>query len=272
MAEITKNPYPITEDGLSRGKNLYDINCGICHGKKGDGAGYLYDSDLNPAAVYPAAPANFLSEEFVAASNGRYYHGIMYGKNVMGGYADKLSYEERWQVIHYIRSLQAKDGKYAYNEKENTLNNIDIPGASAQFISHRGAGHSSNIDGHGGTSHDGMMIHHEGGVHHDGGTHTTHGVEGMHDASGHGTETHDATTHGGEHGAAGHAVEEGKKKGNKIIEKAKEVGGKVKDGAKKTGSKIKDGLKKAGGKVKGGIKKAGDKVKNAGKKDGSHDE
>ena len=31
----------------------------------------------------------------------------MYGKNVMGGYSDKLSYEERWQVIHYIHSLIA---------------------------------------------------------------------------------------------------------------------------------------------------------------------
>jgi len=27
---------------------------------------------------------------------------------VITSYSDKLSYEERWQVIHYIRSLQAK--------------------------------------------------------------------------------------------------------------------------------------------------------------------
>ncbi len=64
----------------------------------------------------------------LAASNGRYYFAIMHGKNVMGGYADKISYEERWQVIHYIRSLQAKDKKLVYNEKENTLNEIDVPG------------------------------------------------------------------------------------------------------------------------------------------------
>ena len=70
------------------------------------GLGYLVRED---GGVYPAQPANFLLEEFVQASEGRYYHSIMYGKNVMGGYADKLSYEERWQVIHYIRSLQAKE-------------------------------------------------------------------------------------------------------------------------------------------------------------------
>jgi hypothetical protein len=68
-----------------------------------------------------------MTDEFVAASNGRYYHGIIYGKNLMSGYSDKLSYEERWQVIHYIRSLQAESKKLVYSEKANTLNSIDKP-------------------------------------------------------------------------------------------------------------------------------------------------
>ena len=126
-AEITTNPYPITDAGLATGKELYTIYCGICHGDKGDGAGYLLRED---GGVYPAQPANFLSDEFLAASEGRYYHSVMYGKNVMGGYADKLSYEERWQVIHYIRALQAAEKKLVYNETENTLNNVGVPAAS----------------------------------------------------------------------------------------------------------------------------------------------
>jgi mono/diheme cytochrome c family protein len=125
MEEIIYNPYPISDDGIAKSKDLYNIYCGICHGENGDGNGYLVRDD---GGVYPAAPANFLTDVFINSSNGRYYHAIMYGKNVMGGYADKLSYEERWQVIHYIRSLQAKEKKLVYNEKENTLNDIDIPG------------------------------------------------------------------------------------------------------------------------------------------------
>lgn len=120
-AEVINNPFPISANGLKRGGELYNIYCGICHGEKGNGLGYLYD-ESNPNAKYPAAPANFLNEEFSAASNGRYYHAIIYGKNVMGGYTDKLSYEERWQVIHWIRSLQAKDKKLKYDENDNTLN------------------------------------------------------------------------------------------------------------------------------------------------------
>ena len=122
--ELIDNPLPITDSGLSQGEDLYDIYCGVCHGEKGDGAGYLVRDD---GGKYPVQPANFLLDEFLGASNGRYYHAIMYGKNLMGAYTDKLSHDERWNVIHYIRSLQAKDQKLAYNQLENTLNNIDRP-------------------------------------------------------------------------------------------------------------------------------------------------
>jgi mono/diheme cytochrome c family protein len=94
----------ITEGELAQAKELYNIFCGICHGEKGDGAGYL----VRDGGKYPAAPSNYLSEEFIASGDGRYYHAIMYGRNVMGAYKDKLSTKERWMVIHYIRSLQHK--------------------------------------------------------------------------------------------------------------------------------------------------------------------
>jgi len=101
-AELS-NPFPITETGLAEGRQLYNINCAICHGAKGEANGYIVES-----GVYPAVPTSYLDDAFINAGDGRYYHAIMHGKNMMGHYKDKLSYEERWQVIHYIRSLQAK--------------------------------------------------------------------------------------------------------------------------------------------------------------------
>ena len=65
---------------------MYDIYCGICHGEKADGNGYLVRDD----GKYPAQPAILVSDEFIAASNGRFYHAIMHGKNVMGAYSEKL--------------------------------------------------------------------------------------------------------------------------------------------------------------------------------------
>ncbi|MEO1262576.1 MAG: cytochrome c [Bacteroidota bacterium] len=117
--QIKYNPFPITKAGIAQGQELYGYYCGICHGDKGDGGGYLVRDN---GGKYPAQPANFLLEEFLNASNGRYYHSIMYGKNAMGAYADKLSYEERWNVIHYIRLLQAKELKVKYDSETNELN------------------------------------------------------------------------------------------------------------------------------------------------------
>lgn len=129
MAEIVDNPYAITDAGLATGKELYNINCAICHGEKGDGNGYLVRDD---GGVYPVQPAILTNDEFTAASNGRMYHSIMYGKNLMGSYKDKLSYKERWEVIHYVRSLQAKERKLTYNQTTNTLNNVDRPAGIKQ--------------------------------------------------------------------------------------------------------------------------------------------
>jgi mono/diheme cytochrome c family protein len=175
-AELINNPFMITDAGLVKGKELYEIFCGICHGNDGGGAGYLV-RDPNPATgdaggKYPVQPANFLLEEFVAASNGRYYHAIEYGKNLMGAYKDKLSYEERWQVIHYIRSLQAKNLKLKYNQMENTLNTVDEPAgeivADLESEMHEGG--------------------HDGDSHNENNSHDDHGQDSSHDGEEHGDD------------------------------------------------------------------------------------
>ena len=149
IAEIINNPYPITDAGLATGKELYTIFCGIYHGAKGDGGGHL----ARDGSPYPVIPANMLLPEFIASSNGRYYHAIYYGKNKMGAYTDKLSYEERWQVIHYIRSLQAKELKVEYNQVLNTLNDIDRPAGvvapEVVMVDEGGHSHSDGSEHHG---------------------------------------------------------------------------------------------------------------------------
>ena len=131
--EITTNPFPITTASLVHGKELYNIYCGICHGEKADGRGYLVrDEDPAkgiPAGLYPAAPANFTLDTFIHSNVGRFYHAIMHGRNMMGSYADKLSYKERWEVIHYIRSLEAASKKLEYSPALNTLNHEATPWA-----------------------------------------------------------------------------------------------------------------------------------------------
>lgn len=132
MTELTENPFPITESGLNEGKELYTIYCGSCHGDKADGNGYLVRDD---GGKYPVQPANLVSDEFANATNGRYYHAIVYGRNLMGSHADKLSYKERWEVIHYLRSLQAKIAKKEYSAEVNTYNS-DATEKSISAVNH----------------------------------------------------------------------------------------------------------------------------------------
>ncbi len=152
MSDMATNPLPITAAGLAEGKELYNIFCGVCHGSGGQFKDGIYAS-----GIYPAAPANLLNAEFTAASPGRYYHAIMYGKNVMGSYKDKLSYDERWNVIHYIRSMQAKEQKATYSAEANTLNSYATPAskwiAAKQEVMQKeethdgGHGHEHSADG-----------------------------------------------------------------------------------------------------------------------------
>lgn len=104
QANAMKNPLVnLTAADLAEGKRLFDIYCGICHGQKLDGNGPLYNGGSGP---YSAAPANFLAGKVAAYSEGRIFHVITYGFNMMGSYASQLDREQRWKVVAYIKSVQ----------------------------------------------------------------------------------------------------------------------------------------------------------------------
>lgn len=103
MNEIVSSPFEFEESDVARGKELYDINCAICHGENGNGRGYLVREN---GGMYPAMPANLISDDLKNSSDGRYYYAIMKGINIMGPFNDVLNHKERWMVINHIRTLQ----------------------------------------------------------------------------------------------------------------------------------------------------------------------
>ncbi|MFB9056246.1 c-type cytochrome [Mariniflexile ostreae] len=94
------SPLDSTQVNLVRGKELYDIYCGICHGGKGDGQGNLVKREK-----ILGIPS--FDDAGRAITAGSIYHTIYYGKNAMGSYANQLNEEERWQVIAYVLKLKA---------------------------------------------------------------------------------------------------------------------------------------------------------------------
>jgi mono/diheme cytochrome c family protein len=104
LANLVKNPLTITPPDLKEGERLFNIYCGICHGTAMDGNGPLYRGGDGP---YPAAPANLASGAKTAYTEGRLFHVMTYGYNMMGSYASQLDREQRWKIAAYIKSKQA---------------------------------------------------------------------------------------------------------------------------------------------------------------------
>ena len=95
-----ENPVSKTPEALEEGAALYKKNCLMCHGEglKGDG----------PATQFiKPAPRDISSPEAKARmTDGEIFYKITVGKRPMPPMNRKLSEEERWKVVHYVRTLQ----------------------------------------------------------------------------------------------------------------------------------------------------------------------
>lgn len=103
---LLSNPLAPTKQVLAIGKRMYNINCAICHGEKGNGDGTIITNNS-----YPGVPPNF-DTKLQEINEGTIFHVITYGKGLMGGYSSHLDVNERWAVVYYIQKM-AKAGSFA---------------------------------------------------------------------------------------------------------------------------------------------------------------
>ncbi|HKX46499.1 MAG TPA: cytochrome c, partial [Planctomycetota bacterium] len=84
--------------------------CLPCHGAlgRGDGLVSLRASRLPPATgTVWVPPIDVHDPRIVAMPEGEIFNTITHGIRNMRGYGDKLTAEDRWAVIAYVRALQA---------------------------------------------------------------------------------------------------------------------------------------------------------------------
>ncbi len=100
------NPVGISEEALLRGQDRYDIFCTVCHGPRGQTDGSA--TGTNPVTGVPRfpTPPSLHTDQARGYEDGSIYHIITSGMGKMPGYSDKLTEEDRWNVIHYVRALQ----------------------------------------------------------------------------------------------------------------------------------------------------------------------
>jgi len=92
-------PVEVTQALVQRGQNRYQIYCYPCHGALGDGNGITKSYGM-------VATPSYHDDRIRTMAEGEIFNTITHGKNTMFSYADKLSPDDRWAVIAYVRALQ----------------------------------------------------------------------------------------------------------------------------------------------------------------------
>jgi mono/diheme cytochrome c family protein len=94
-----RNPIIATPAVIEEGKQLFIAFCSHCHGETGAGDGSIVNNQKFP-------PPPSFQAQLKALPEGKMFHSITYGKNLMGSHASQLSQPERWKIVHYLKELQ----------------------------------------------------------------------------------------------------------------------------------------------------------------------
>ncbi len=92
-AKQLKNPLHPTAPALTSARQVYVDRCAHCHGDAGKGDG-------RDASRYDPAPMDFTD-----ATDGELFYKISEGKKPMPVFKNKLTEDQRWELVLLIRSF-----------------------------------------------------------------------------------------------------------------------------------------------------------------------
>jgi mono/diheme cytochrome c family protein len=92
-------PFPVTAEVLARGRERYNITCTPCHGRVGDGNGFIPTRGFRQ-------PPSFHIDRLRKAPIGYFFDVDTNGFGVMPDYAAQVAPRDRWCIAAYIRALQ----------------------------------------------------------------------------------------------------------------------------------------------------------------------
>jgi mono/diheme cytochrome c family protein len=98
-AKRLKNPLQSTAPALKSAREVYGDKCAHCHGNTGKGDG-------RDANRYDPAPTDFTDAKRVnGATDGELFYKISEGKKPMPVFKNRLSEDQRWELVLLIRSF-----------------------------------------------------------------------------------------------------------------------------------------------------------------------
>jgi len=97
--QTMKNTTKANKENLAIGKSLYSKHCKSCHGSTGLGDG-------TKAANLEGNLGDFSSKKFQSQSDGALFYKSYIGRKDMPNYEKKMSEEDMWFAVNYIRTLK----------------------------------------------------------------------------------------------------------------------------------------------------------------------
>jgi mono/diheme cytochrome c family protein len=92
-------PIDVTKETMQRGQQRYNIYCAPCHGAQGDGKGLITNFGM-------PSPPSYQDARLRSAPVGHFFDVITNGKGKMFSYASRVSVNDRWAIVAYVRALQ----------------------------------------------------------------------------------------------------------------------------------------------------------------------
>jgi mono/diheme cytochrome c family protein len=100
-AKQLKNPLQPSATALKSARDVYTDKCVHCHGDTGKGDG-------RDANRYDPAPTDFTDvKRMSGVTDGELFYKISEGKKPMPVFKNKLTEDQRWGLVLFIRSLTA---------------------------------------------------------------------------------------------------------------------------------------------------------------------
>lgn len=101
-AKKLKNPVPANAETLKVAKAIYDDKCAQCHGDTGKGDG-------PEATMYKPKPADLTDVHMMGEmTDGEIFWRMSEGRDPMPAFKKQLTEEQRWQLVHYLRTFTPK--------------------------------------------------------------------------------------------------------------------------------------------------------------------
>ena len=94
-----KNPIAMSDASSQAGQLLFMKTCAACHGKTGLGDG-------PKAKSLKTVPTNFTKAESQNQADGEHFYKTKTGRGDMPKYEGKLSDDDIWNIINYLRTLK----------------------------------------------------------------------------------------------------------------------------------------------------------------------